>query len=161
MAFVVPIAIAIKMGAFNTALILFIVAALTDWLDGFVARRTSTVTEVGKVMDQIADKVLVNSTMIFLVEEGMLPAWLVVVVIWRDLMVSAVRILAAKEGTVVAANVYGKVKTVFQMALLITLLSREVFFSPLLVQLLIWSVLVLTVLSMAVYLYQNGSVLRM
>jgi len=160
MFFTIPIGLALYRGMFNAALMLFVVAALTDWLDGFVARRTGTVSEVGKVMDQIADKVLVNSVAVFLLDLGLVPSWLVISLIWRDLMVSAVRILAAKSGRVIAANVYGKLKTVFQMALFITLLSRNLFRSPLLEEVLIWTVLFLTLLSMTVYIWENRSVLK-
>ena len=160
MLFSIPIGFAIYSERMGIALLLFVVAAFTDWLDGFVARKTKTVTEFGKVMDQIADKVLVNSVFIFALDMGWIPSWLVVAIVWRDMIVSAVRILAAKGGNVIAANVFGKLKTVFQMALIIILLSRNLFNLPLLTTVLIWTVFLLTVLSMVVYIWKNRFALR-
>jgi CDP-diacylglycerol--glycerol-3-phosphate 3-phosphatidyltransferase len=158
MFFVIPIGFAVYYDKFTLSLVLFIIAALTDWLDGFVARKTNTVTDVGKVMDQIADKVLINSVLIFMVDLKMVPSWLVVTIVWRDILVSAVRILAAKKGEIVAANIFGKLKTVFQMTLVIVLLSKDIFRSPLLEISLVWIVFALTVLSMTIYLWENRSV---
>ena len=160
MLFVIPIGFAIYSEKMGVALVLFMVAALTDWLDGFVARKTGTVSEFGKVMDQIADKVLVNSVLIFALDMGWVPSWLVVAIVWRDMIVSAVRILAAKGGNVVAANVFGKLKTVLQMVLIIVLLSRDFLSLPLLTTVLIWTVFSLTVLSMVVYVWDNRFSLR-
>ncbi len=158
MVLAIPVLWLMYIGAYNSALVLFIVAALTDWLDGFVARKTGTVSEVGKVMDQIADKVLINTVMVVALDLKWIPSWLVIVIIWRDILVSAVRILAAKKGNVLAANIFGKLKTVFQMAFVIILLSRKIFFSQILNISMIWTVFALTTLSALVYIVQNRSV---
>ncbi len=143
---------------YNSALVVFIIAALTDWLDGYVARKTNSVSEVGKVMDQIADKILIDAIFVVALDLKWIPSWLVITVIWRDILVSAVRILAAKRGDVLAANVFGKLKTVFQMTLVIILLSRGIFFFPILNLTMVWTVFALTVLSALIYLVQNRSV---
>jgi len=143
---------------YNSALVVFIIAALTDWLDGFVARKTNSVSEVGKVMDQIADKILIDAVLITALDLAWIPSWIVIAVVWRDIMVSAVRILAAKRGDVLAANIFGKLKTVFQMALVIILLSRSLFFFPILNTSMVWIVFIFTVLSALIYIVQNRSV---
>ena len=158
MIFLIPIAIYLKIGNYNVALALFIVAAFTDWLDGFVARKTVNVTETGKVMDQIADKVLITGTLAFMIETGDVPAWLVATIVWRDFIVSGTRILAAKTGKVIAANIFGKIKTVSQMALIIFLLSKDLFTSIYVKEILIWTVFLATIFSGTIYLMQNRKV---
>ncbi|MCD6449328.1 MAG: CDP-diacylglycerol--glycerol-3-phosphate 3-phosphatidyltransferase [Thermotogaceae bacterium] len=155
----VPVGILLYNNSYTAALWVFVVAALSDWLDGFIARKTNAVTETGKVIDQIADKVLITSTMIFLVDLKQLPVWLVVAVVWRDTMVSATRILAAKMGFIIAANMFGKAKTVSQMVLLILILAKDIIplYEPVKI-LLIWIVFIFTVLSGIVYIYQNRRV---
>ena len=143
---------------YDSALVVFIIAALTDWLDGYVARKTNSVSEVGKVMDQIADKILIDAIFIVALDLKWVPSWFVITVVWRDILVSAVRILAAKRGDVLAANIFGKLKTVFQMALVIILLSKGIFFFPALNISMVWIVFILTVLSALIYLVQNRSV---
>ncbi len=160
MVFVVPIGWAMYSNEYNLALILFILASLTDWLDGFVARKYNLVTEAGKVMDQIADKVLVNSVLVFMVDLQEIPSWLLVTIIWRDFLVSATRILAAKSGRIISANVFGKFKTVLQMALIIWILARDIWsFNPI-TTFLVWAVFLSTVLSGFLYLYQNRFVFK-
>ena len=158
MLFVVPIGFAVYSGWFKVALILFLIAALTDWLDGFVARKLGQVTDVGKVMDQIADKVLITSVMIFLVDLGEIPSWLVVSVVWRDMVVSAIRILAAGSGNIIQANVFGKMKTVSQMILVVWILSR-IGYQPV-TTFLVWVVFISTVLSGLIYTFQNREILK-
>ncbi len=160
MAFVVPIGLAMEMGKMKLALILFVVAALTDWLDGYVARKTNTITETGKVMDQMADKVLITSVMVFLVQMGKISPWLVFLIIWRDVMVSAVRILAAKKGEIIAANIFGKVKTVSQMILVIWILAEGILPQGMVNTILVWVVAISTLLSGFVYLHSNRGVFR-
>ena len=96
-------------------LIIFLIASFTDFLDGHLARKNNIVTTFGKFLDPIADKLLVLAAMIMLVETGMIPGWIPVIVLAREFLVSGVRMLAAGEGTVIAASWYGKVKTVSQM----------------------------------------------
>lgn len=100
--------------------IIFIVASITDKLDGSLARKNNQITDFGKFLDPIADKMLVLTAMLILVEKGLLPAWIPVITLLREFMVSGYRMLSAgKEGKVVAANYWGKLKTVTQMTAII------------------------------------------
>jgi CDP-diacylglycerol--glycerol-3-phosphate 3-phosphatidyltransferase len=99
--------------------IIFIVASITDKLDGYIARSRNQVTTFGKFLDPIADKILVLTAMIILVEYGRLPAWIPVIVMFREFLVSGFRLVASGKGTVIAASVWGKLKTVTQMIALI------------------------------------------
>ena len=104
------------------AIALFVLACLTDWLDGYIARRQGIVTVLGKFLDPVADKLLVLSTMITLSGLGQLPVWVCVVVLFRELMVDGLRLIAVQKGIVIAAGKLGKLKTVFQMILVLVLL---------------------------------------
>ena len=104
------------------ALVLFIVASLTDMLDGKIARKYNLVTNFGKFMDPLADKLLVCSAMICLIEKGSLAAWIVIVIIAREFIISGFRLVASDNGIVIAASYWGKFKTVFQMAMVIVLI---------------------------------------
>jgi len=106
---------------YTTALILFIIASLTDWLDGFVARRTGQVTDLGKFFDQISDKILINAVFIAMLGAGILPAWFVAVIVSRDTYVSGLRMVAASKSVVVPADMSGKIKTVLQILLIIVI----------------------------------------
>lgn len=99
---------------------IFIIAALTDKLDGHIARARNQITTFGKFLDPIADKIVVITAMIMLVEFGHLPAWIPIIVIFREFVVSGYRLVAVqKDGNVIAANVWGKLKTVTQMVAII------------------------------------------
>ena len=95
--------------------VIFLTAAATDWLDGYLARRRDQVTTLGKLLDPIADKLLTVSAFIALVELGLAPAWMVVVIVGREFAVSGMRSIAASRGLVIAASHWGKVKTVSQV----------------------------------------------
>ena len=97
------------------ALVLFIIASLTDLLDGKIARSRNLVTDFGKFMDPIADKLLVMSALIMLVEDGRMPGWVCMLILAREFIVSGFRLVAASKGTVIAAGIWGKLKTVSQM----------------------------------------------
>ena len=100
--------------------LIFIIASITDHLDGHIARKTNQVTTFGKFLDPIADKVLVITAMIILVELGKLPAWIPSIVVFREFIVSGYRLIAVqKGGKVIAANIWGKIKTVTQMIAII------------------------------------------
>lgn len=100
--------------------IIFIIASITDKLDGSIARKKNLVTDFGKFLDPIADKMLVLTAMLILVEKGLLPAWIPVITLLREFMVSGYRMISAgKQGKVVAANNWGKMKTVTQMIAII------------------------------------------
>lgn len=94
---------------------IFVVISATDWLDGYLARSRNEVTDFGKFMDPLADKILVTAALICLVELGDLPTWVVLIILAREFIVSGVRMMAASKGTVIAASMVGKFKTVFQM----------------------------------------------
>jgi len=104
----------VTMGNF-ICLIIFLIASFTDFLDGYLARKNNQVTNFGKFLDPIADKLLVASALIMLVERRIIPAWIPIIILAREFIVSGIRMLAAGEGKVIAASWYGKVKTVSQM----------------------------------------------
>lgn len=101
------------------ALVIFVVASLTDLFDGKIARQYGLVTNFGKLMDPLADKVLVMSAMLCFVSSGLAPAWIVIVILTREFLVTSLRLIAAGEGTVIAADKWGKIKTVTQMTWII------------------------------------------
>ncbi len=106
------------------ATVIFALASLTDMLDGKIARKYNMITNFGKLMDPLADKVLTAAAMICLVELGDLAAWIAVVIIFREYAITGLRSVAASENIVVAANIWGKVKTVCQMVALILLMLK-------------------------------------
>lgn len=111
--------------------IIFIVASITDKLDGYIARSRNQVTTFGKFLDPIADKILVIATMVMFVEMGRLPAWIPIIVIFREFLVSGYRLIAVENsGKVVAANIWGKLKTVTQMiAIILMFLTTQPYFA--------------------------------
>lgn len=142
----------------NVAAAIFIVASLTDLLDGKIARKCNLVTNFGKFMDPLADKLLVCTALICLVELGQLPAWMVIVIISREFIISGFRLVAVEQGTVIAASYWGKFKTTFQM-IAITLLVINLPVLYLLTWLCTWVSLVLTVISLVDYVMKNMTVL--
>ena len=144
------------------ALVLFIVASLTDMLDGKSARKYNLVTNFGKFMDPLADKLLVCSALICFAAdpECVMPAWAVIVIIAREFIISGFRLIAVEKGVVIAANYWGKVKTVVQMVMSIVLILDFSFSgAELLEWILIWAAVVLTVISLLDYIYKNRAVL--
>ena len=105
--------------------ILFGIAAYTDRLDGKIARRDHLITDFGKFMDPLADKVLVVSVLCCLIELGIAPSWCVIVIIAREFMVTSLRLVAGQKGTVIAANIWGKVKTVSQIIAIVVVMVCE------------------------------------
>lgn len=140
------------------ALAIFIVASLTDLLDGHIARKYNLVTNFGKFMDPLADKLLVCAAMICLVELGKLPAWIVIVIISREFIISGFRLIASDNGRVIAASYWGKFKTTFQM-LMICLMIADIGAIGLLTEIVMWIALILTVVSLVDYLVKNRDVL--
>ena len=138
---------------------IFIVASVTDWLDGYLARKNNLVTDFGKFMDPIADKLLVCSAMICLVEQGLLAAWIVIIIIGREFIISGFRLVASDKGVVIAASYWGKFKTVFQMIMVIMLILNLGGAFNVAAQIVTWISLILTVISLADYLKKNWSVL--
>lgn len=142
------------------ALAIFCIASLTDLLDGKIARKYNLVTNFGKFMDPLADKLLVGAAMICLVEMGRLPAWIVVVIISREFIISGFRLIASDNGIVIAASYWGKFKTVFQMAMIIVLIAAfEGSVFAVVEQILIWVSLILTIVSLVDYIRKNKEVL--
>ena len=142
------------------ALAIFCIASLTDLLDGKIARKYNLVTNFGKFMDPLADKLLVGAAMICLVEMGRLPAWIVIVIISREFIISGFRLIASDNGIVIAASYWGKFKTVFQMAMIIVLIAAfegRVF--AVVEQILMWVSLILTIVSLVDYIRKNKEVL--
>ena len=144
------------------SLTLFVVASVTDWFDGYLARKNNLVTNFGKFMDPLADKLLVCSAMICMIELCRLPAWVVIIIIGRELFISGFRLIAAENGIVIAANYWGKFKTVSQMIMIILLILHfDLSVFVILEQFFIWRALALTVISLMTYIWQNRSVLSM
>lgn len=140
---------------------IFVIASVTDWFDGYLARKNHLVTNFGKFMDPLADKLLVCSAMICLIELDHLPAWIVIVIIAREFIISGFRLIAAENGIVIAANYWGKFKTVSQMIMIILLLLDLGGAFDILGEIFIWLSLALTVISLITYIWQNRSVLSM
>lgn len=112
----VPFFIALyMMGYYLPALILFILASLTDMLDGQIARKYNLVTNFGKIMDPLADKILVYSAFCLMVGDGIIPAWILIIILAREFLIAGMRTVAASDGIVIAADMSGKIKTVLQM----------------------------------------------
>lgn len=147
------------------ALGLFLIATITDKLDGTIARKYNMITSFGKFMDPIADKLLVCSALVCLTALGEIPAWVVIVIIAREFTISGIRIIAAEKGVAIAASGWGKSKTVAQMAMIIVILLKSDFL-PVPAQILyiagqalIYISLLLTIVSAADYLIKNKKVL--
>ena len=137
---------------------IFIVASLTDMLDGKIARKYGLVTNFGKFMDPLADKLLVCSALICLIELGQLPAWMVIVIISREFIISGFRLIASDNGVVIAASYWGKFKTTFQMiAVILLIFNLEAL--RLLADICVWVALALTVISLADYIWKNRGIL--
>lgn len=142
------------------ALGIFAVASLTDLLDGKIARKRNLVTNFGKFMDPIADKLLVSSAIIAFVELGLLPAWIAIVIIAREFIISGFRLVAADNGVVLAAGIWGKFKTAFQMIMSCFLIINLDFkFVNIFEQVLIYISLALTIISMLDYLIRNRKII--
>ena len=140
---------------------IFIIASLTDMLDGKIARKYNLVTNFGKFMDPLADKLLVSAAMICLIATGQLAAWIVIVIISREFIISGFRLIASDNGIVIAASYWGKFKTVFQMLMIIVLIANiQMPFFTVLGTILIYVALVLTIVSLIDYIVKNKDVLK-
>ena len=141
------------------ALVIFAAASITDTLDGYIARRDNLITDFGKFMDPLADKLLVCSAMICMIPLGKLQAWFVIVIIAREFIISGFRLVAADNDIVIAASYWGKFKTVSQMFMLILLIADLGSAFNMIAQVLIWVSLVLTIVSLIDYIAKNVQVL--
>ena len=140
------------------ALALFIIASLTDLLDGKIARKYNLVTNFGKFMDPLADKLLVCSALICLIELNALPAWMVIIIISREFIISGFRLIASDNGVVIAASYWGKFKTTFQMVSVV-LLILDIQALAFVTTICVWIALVLTIVSLVDYIYKNHKIL--
>ena len=144
--------------------IIFIIASLTDMLDGKIARRFGLVTNFGKFMDPLADKLLVCTAMIALIDMKRIPAWVVIIIIAREFIISGFRLIAVENGKVIAASWWGKFKTTFQMIMVILMIvepSLVLLGMPaLVVDIIMYIALALTIVSLIDYLVKNRSVLK-
>ena len=137
---------------------LFIIASLTDMLDGEIARKYNLVTNFGKFMDPLADKLLVCSALICMIELRELPAWMVIIIISREFIISGFRLVASDNGVVIAASYWGKFKTTFQMIGVVLLIFNIPALSTL-TTIIVWIALALTVISLVDYIVKNAGVL--
>ena len=137
---------------------LFIIASLTDMLDGKIARKYKLVTNFGKFMDPLADKLLVCSALICMIELRELPAWMVIIIISREFIISGFRLVASDNGVVIAASYWGKFKTTFQMIGVVLLIFNIPALSTL-TTIIVWIALALTVISLVDYIVKNAGVL--
>lgn len=143
--------------------IIFLIASLTDWLDGYYARKYHLVTNMGKFLDPLADKLLVSAAFILLVEMGLAPAWIVIIIISREFAVTGLRLVAAGEGIVLAASNMGKLKTVSQISAIAFLLLHNFPFSYVGIpidMLFLYIALILTAWSGIEYFIKNWHVMR-
>ncbi|NLY47128.1 MAG: CDP-diacylglycerol--glycerol-3-phosphate 3-phosphatidyltransferase [Tissierella sp.] len=164
--FLVPIFMIVLYSDINNsqliAGVIFIFASLTDTLDGYLARSRNLVTNFGKFVDPLADKVLVSAALISLVDLGKIPGWIVVVIIAREFTITGFRILAASDGITIAASSLGKFKTITQLLAIILILFNNFPFGNIPVDMImLYLALIFTVLSGVDYIYKNIQVLNM
>ncbi|XVG95088.1 CDP-diacylglycerol--glycerol-3-phosphate 3-phosphatidyltransferase [Eubacteriales bacterium KG127] len=151
------------------ALVVFVVASFTDYLDGYLARKHNLVSNFGKIMDPLADKVLVYSAFALLLESGLMPAWMLIIILTREFTVAGMRTVAAAEGVVIAAALSGKIKTVLQMIAVPLLLLVPVFsqgttlhsWISIVANLFLWLSLIMTVYSGIEYVSKNIKIFSM
>lgn len=172
--FILLLSIPFDWGSFNigegelpghhlAAALLFIFASSTDWVDGYYARKYNLVTNLGKFLDPMADKLLVSAAFILLVEMGMAPAWVVILIISREFAVTGLRLVAAGEGTVLAASQAGKLKTVTQIVSISAFLLHDFPFSYIglpVGTITLYLALIITVYSGYDYFVKNWHVMR-
>lgn len=141
------------------ALAIFVIASLTDLADGKIARKYNLVTNFGKFMDPLADKLLVCSAMICLTAMDRIPAWIVIIIISREFVISGFRLIASDNGKVIAASYWGKFKTTFQMVMVILMIAN-IAALQVVTDIVMWISVVLTVVSLADYLVKNKEVMQ-
>ena len=154
------------LGYFPAALVIFIAASLTDALDGKIARSRNLVTNFGKIMDPLADKILVYSALCLFIESDIIRAWMLILILTREFIVAGMRTVAASEGTVLAAGMSGKIKTALQMVAVIVFLFalclNEARATVMMIgNVIFWASLVMTVYSGCEYVWKNRSVFSM
>ncbi|NCB41734.1 MAG: CDP-diacylglycerol--glycerol-3-phosphate 3-phosphatidyltransferase [Clostridia bacterium] len=143
------------------SLILFITASFTDYLDGYIARKQNLITNFGKIMDPLADKILVYSAFCCMVEIGIVQGWMLSIILAREFIVAGMRTVAASEGIVIAAGTSGKVKTVLQMVAIPLLILNQPTIIEQAAQIFLWAALIMTVVSGFEYIYKNKQIFLM
>ncbi|MDK2886107.1 MAG: CDP-diacylglycerol---glycerol-3-phosphate 3-phosphatidyltransferase [Thermosipho sp. (in: thermotogales)] len=145
-----------------SAFILFIIASLSDYLDGYFARKLNQVSNFGKIFDQMSDKILVTSVLIIFAQMNLIPVWILIVIVFRDTLVSTIRMVAASSGLVIAANYFGKLKTVSQIVWIVGLFLQILNFSSLTLfnEIVGYFVAIATILSGFIYIVQNRHVMK-
>lgn len=146
-----------------SGLAVFIVASITDWLDGYLARRDNLISDFGKFMDPLADKMLTTAAFLVIMEKGFISSWVLLIILFREFLVSGIRLVAVGKGKVIAASMWGKAKTVSQMIAIIaslvlmniSVLSPSVTYIA--INVLVWISTILTLLSGADYVIKNKS----
>lgn len=164
--FAVPFFIATYLlGYYVIAFVIFGIASLTDMLDGKIARKHNLVTNFGKIMDPLADKILVYSAFCLMVEDGTIPGWMLIVILAREFAIGGMRTVAASNGTVIAAGMSGKIKTVLQMiAVPLLLLTAAIpveaiqHYINIAAQIFLWASLIMTVYSGIEYIAKNKTI---
>jgi len=164
----IPVFLVVLLGGFwddktarLAAACLFVLASLTDWLDGYIARKQSLITTFGKFADPLADKLLVCAALVAMVEMACIPTWVVIVIISREFIVTGLRLVAVERNVVIAAGFSGKLKTAVSMVMIAWVLACGLYswaFIP--SQILIYASAVLTVYSAVEYIVQNKHVLK-
>ena len=154
------------LGYYPVSLVIFICASVTDYFDGKIARSQNLVTNFGKIMDPLADKILVYSALCLFIESDIIAAWMLIIILAREFIVAGMRTVAASEGTVLAAGMSGKIKTFLQMVAVIVYLfalcltdARPT--AMMVGNVLFWASLVMTVYSGTEYVWKNRSVFSM
>lgn len=145
------------------AALIFILAAVTDGLDGYIARKRKLVTNLGKLLDPLADKLLISAALISLVEMQRLDAWVAIVIISREFAVTGLRMIAAAEGRVIAASPWGKLKTIVQIVAIVALMINNFPFSSFafpFAGIITWAAVIITVWSGVDYFIKNWKVIR-
>ena len=141
------------------ALGIFIIASLTDTFDGIIARKYNLITNFGKFMDPLADKLLVSAAFICLVEQQKVAAWVIIIIISREFIISGFRLIASDDGIVIAASYWGKIKTVFQIIMVIMLIM-DITQIQIITDIVVWITVALTIISLIDYLLKNKKVLK-
>ncbi len=142
------------------AFVIFAAAAATDHFDGKLARERNLITNFGKFMDPLADKLLVISAMICFVDNGQMAGWILIIFVAREFIISGFRLVAAAQGTVIAAGIWGKLKTVVQMVMILMMIANFPWpWFQVLIQVAMWLAVALTIYSLIDYIYQNRGVL--
>ena len=165
--FAIPVFIVVFLLDYRyAATVIFVLAALTDMLDGHIARKHNLVTNFGKLMDPLADKLLVMSALICLAQVGDVAGWMVIVILGREFIITGMRQVAAAQGIVIAAGTTGKIKTITQMIAIPLLILENWPFSLLSVKIsmdtiFLWIALIMTVVSGTEYIVKNKSLFSM